>query len=83
MDVSDAKRLKALEEEIARLRDENASLQASIVQTLAVAEQAVESAEQAAEEAAKKAAGDSSDNKMLALISRVAMDAVQPPKTGT
>jgi len=68
-----------LETELARLRDENATLSAQALQTETIAEQAMTSAEQAAEELAAKRDSEGTDGQMLKLLSKVASDAMAPP----
>jgi len=63
-----------LEIEIARLRDENASLQAQQLEAAQVAAQAVESAENAADELAKSRETSAKDGQMLTLLTKVAGD---------
>lgn len=63
-----------LENEIARLRDENSQLAAQVTQTESLAEQAIESAETAASELAARKDSEGTDGQMLKLLSKVASD---------
>lgn len=63
-----------LEVEIARLRDENSTLQAQHLEASQVATQAVEAAESAAEELEKTRETSAKDGQMLTLLTKVAGD---------